>query len=46
MSNFSTSHKYAPGLGGKTNGQIDRILRSWREHGIGVIRAKEHRRGR
>jgi hypothetical protein len=41
---FSPSHKSAPGLGGKTNGQIDHMLREWRKLGIGVM--KERRRGR
>jgi hypothetical protein len=41
---FSPHNKYAPGLGGKINGQIASILAGWRKAGIGV--AKERRSGR
>jgi hypothetical protein len=40
---FSPSHKSAPGLGGKLNGQIDAIVRDWHKHGIGVVREKGKR---
>lgn len=33
---FNPQNKYAPGLGGKINGQINSIIREWRKHGIGV----------
>ena len=37
---FSPHNKYAPGLGGKTNGQIDKILIQWKKAGIGQIRER------
>ncbi|ABE67699.1 hypothetical protein Wildcat_94 [Mycobacterium phage Wildcat] len=41
MGYFSTSHKYAPGLGGAMEGEMKKILRQWRRAGIGVVRERK-----
>ena len=41
---FNPHNKYAPGLGGKINGQINSILLQWRKAGIGQVRERGGRR--